>query len=632
MEYRKGTCGCVLIVLLIFYTNIRPLTSQCVHGTTPACIFPCHCNHSCASSSASAVDPCSSGCDESPLVPWSGAGCQRGNIALGKQAWHGPESTRNADVAGNCVDDNIDEFDASSSTCCGLYRTSNYTWEVSLGGDYVVEMVNFVRLSSVSISFLNISVDNHLCKALSSWTSDHGAIQCDTPVVGRNVHVSGRNRETRFACEIQVIGYQYYECKIYDDKYYYGPACLEECTNCAMQCDRIHGICDECLPGFSGHHCLLCDSGYWGFGCLEQCNCADPNEACEHVSGQCTSSGCADWYMFMNCSYAMPRLGSVRLEHVKSVDEIVTFTLDTAHLHDSGSVEYIAQIRIPHNEWLNQTTTWTEENTEIYVTLPILETVFEIRVIPFDLKFQVLGEPTPYSSVYGTRQPEEERPKEMITTITLVLVVVMFVSFVLNVVLVVIVCRCRHQPKETPPKEQLFQAEVWTPSHHNNTSEVLNDGRQTPEPRAPRDADYENSFIATAVSSAYPASQSTSPTTRSTQPSVRTSRPPLPAVPPVPSFPNVASPSQDEPLGSLPRYPAPPPPSLLIRPTNDIHNSVNEKTVTKVKSVNKGADLTADDLRHVNITLMDRSTQSLTDSDDEENEQAEYVNITEENV
>ncbi|XP_053395680.1 cell death abnormality protein 1-like [Mercenaria mercenaria] len=109
----------------------------------------------------------------------------------------------------------------------------------------------------------------------------------------------------------------------------YGEECREYC-HCAdkMECDRTQGICESpvCEVGWTGESCnknlvqirekfwhqflLLfplhqkknAPHGYYGLHCDTECGMCNSTETCNHETGRCSSSGCADGYHGYLCN------------------------------------------------------------------------------------------------------------------------------------------------------------------------------------------------------------------------------------------------------------------------------------------------------------------------------------------
>ncbi|PVD24706.1 hypothetical protein C0Q70_15191 [Pomacea canaliculata] len=84
----------------------------------------------------------------------------------------------------------------------------------------------------------------------------------------------------------------------------YGQDCVQTCGNCMQDtCDPVNGTCKgDCDNGWEGVLCKKeCDPGLWGPQCSRKCHCKDPNEKCDHITGECKTSGCPAGFSGKSC-------------------------------------------------------------------------------------------------------------------------------------------------------------------------------------------------------------------------------------------------------------------------------------------------------------------------------------------
>ncbi|XP_078329798.1 uncharacterized protein LOC144624229 isoform X3 [Crassostrea virginica] len=97
-------------------------------------------------------------------------------------------------------------------------------------------------------------------------------------------------------CEVEVFG-----CRTSG---YYGKNCSIPCPDPHCRyCNLETGTCQECKPGYRGHHCELeCQDGKYGDGCQMDCGRCRNLKQCHHVNGTCLS-GCEQGYIGEKCIF-----------------------------------------------------------------------------------------------------------------------------------------------------------------------------------------------------------------------------------------------------------------------------------------------------------------------------------------
>ncbi|XP_078329800.1 uncharacterized protein LOC144624230 [Crassostrea virginica] len=97
-------------------------------------------------------------------------------------------------------------------------------------------------------------------------------------------------------CEVEVFG-----CRTSG---YYGKNCSIPCPDPHCRyCNLETGTCQECKPGYPGHHCKLeCQDGKYGDGCQMDCGRCRDLKQCHHVNGTCLS-GCEQGYIGEKCIF-----------------------------------------------------------------------------------------------------------------------------------------------------------------------------------------------------------------------------------------------------------------------------------------------------------------------------------------
>ena len=388
------------LVTFSFITSGLTFSSGlCFHGT---CGFTCHCaNNSLCRDDVTCI------CDEgSAGVPWSGGGCQIGNVAFGKDA-----NIRNpikkfdgTNVASNCNDGNR-IVEASNNTCCGFKKSSGSGWSVELGSIFAVESVlvygskkkknKYHVLQNLGIyTKLRSNNSNYEECGMITGTDKLQTIYCSNKLA-TEIKLNKTDSKPHRMCEVVVIGYEYKECKILHGEYYYGPGCLFGC-NCAEQCDFITGECSTCKTGYHQYNksrCSECKPGSWGEQCNHKCNCKVKNEKCDHVTGDCKFSGCKEWYAQVGCDYRLAKLGNTQLElELRGTEVNISFT----------SAEYGSENNTVYQLIYRENDDWTLASQISHITsnrrisfkrkLPEIKVNYTLCVVPYDINVEMDGE------------------------------------------------------------------------------------------------------------------------------------------------------------------------------------------------------------------------------------------------
>ena len=287
-----------LLVVLVFSILLSDVYSDaecgCFAGHTEYCVFQCHCSEDYTCDLR--TGRCLSGCDSNTagLIPWSGAGCQIGNVAQSEGA-----SATKSGTGGNAslvIDGSIAR---GGNNCDNIVQISDGTkayWRLNLTETYVVLGIVTYIDQSYWRNFPNVSVyvSDTLC---GTYTNINGTasdnigheLQCGTGMVGNSIKFEQGTDKPFRLCEVIVKGYKYVECESYNNTYFYGPACIHKCI-CKEQCDFITGVCSECedddstssgsdmCSGGSG------DSESYPLECISVCNC---KELCDNMTGEC---------------------------------------------------------------------------------------------------------------------------------------------------------------------------------------------------------------------------------------------------------------------------------------------------------------------------------------------------------
>ena len=240
--------------------------SFCFHGTTSSCAFECHCEGTCVQYRSGISGRCQNGCTRigaSNQFPWSGKGCQWGNLAIAStSSSHLGDNSR---VPGRAIDGDTSRVMSTLTFSLSMRDFSGLSWRVHLGSNYFV--IRYVTLYTVNtyestvvgvdifVSDDNVytSTEENRCGTQSGTTNPTTTITCPQLMKGKYVYVVQNNITiTELAlAEVEIHGYEYYDCiEHFNGDYWYGPGCLKRC-NCHTQCDDVTGACPgECDDGY----------------------------------------------------------------------------------------------------------------------------------------------------------------------------------------------------------------------------------------------------------------------------------------------------------------------------------------------------------------------------------------------
>ena len=381
----------VLPFLLITQT-----TSTCFNGTTSGCQFQCHCvdDSGCVSERSLLSGNCPSGCTDIDAEPgvtigdrWSGPGCQIGNIANSTGVSYRICNLENQGLL-SLVDKSID------GNGCLKWYISNIL-EIKFDSLFVIYNISInVKIESKNyVENIDVNTDNpkYMCSLLTSNSTSNFA--SSTPILSEDFELLPYRREC-FLCEIIIIGYQYVECELYNGDFYYGPGCLLKCENCDVQCDMINGDCP--LYTSTPKH-EICMSGYWGDECENVCNCRD--ESCLDETGECPLTGCAEGYIGTSCDHLLPNLNGTTpsVEHSNSNIIVSLQEADHLNLNTLFALEYGTKAM----EWKRTLEKYniTAITSGLLLKCSKYTAFYYVRIIPFDLIYNVFGKPSKYVHV-----------------------------------------------------------------------------------------------------------------------------------------------------------------------------------------------------------------------------------------
>ena len=197
-------------------------------------------------------------------------------------------------------------------------------------------------------------------------------------------------------------------CQDTCEDFSWGPGNATECINqcnCETPCDIMTGDCtSRCIPGFEGHDCTEpCHNNTWGDGCNNECNCEDSGEACDHITGNCTISGCKQWYAGGDCMFKLPQLGvAVTPIVLFDTDTNITVVLKAENLMPINIGFYGLRHKCNDEEWVNST-----ERIEHRVNIDVVAKLFvppqsvcSVQFIPFDRSYNIAGEVSAETTIH----------------------------------------------------------------------------------------------------------------------------------------------------------------------------------------------------------------------------------------
>ena len=264
----------VLVVLMMISGSVF---SICFHGTTTSCAFQCHCIGFCVQHQSEHGGGCQRGCTRGGAnnqFVWSREGCQWGNLALDARTSY--QTGSNSRGPGCAIDGDTSRSETASTFSLSMRSTEGLSWYAHL--EFKLFVIRHVTLYTVNtyentvvgvdvyVSYTNQYTKENRCGTQSGSTSFITTITCPQLMIGSFVFVVQDNIDvTELAlAEVDIHGYEYYECQeLFDGDYWYGPGCLRRC-NCHTQCDDVTGACPDCPDGYaqvSDHY-----SGFEGQG------------------------------------------------------------------------------------------------------------------------------------------------------------------------------------------------------------------------------------------------------------------------------------------------------------------------------------------------------------------------------
>ena len=251
----------VLVVLMMISGSVF---STCFHGTTTICQFECHCSGACVQNRSEQSGGCERGCTRhsaSNLFLWEGDGCQWGNLALAASASY--QTGDNERIPALAIDGDTSRLITASKFSLSMRSTEGLFWQVRLGyNSYVIRHVTLYTVNTfehtvgevdIYVSEVNGYTEENRCGTQSGTPTTTTTITCPQLMKGSYVFVVQNNimiQEVLLA-EVEIHGYQYYDCQDYfDGDYWFGPGCLRRC-NCHTPCDDVTGAClGDCQDGY----------------------------------------------------------------------------------------------------------------------------------------------------------------------------------------------------------------------------------------------------------------------------------------------------------------------------------------------------------------------------------------------
>ena len=252
-------------VLLLSVLGVPTTATACIFG--PDCLLPCTCQTGdCDPQTGTCLttDTCSP--DYPPLHPWSGHGCQTGNVAYGRQ-----RVMENNQVS-NPIDGAI-VVDGDLNTCVMIDTDdawNNPYWIVDLEDMYVIQQVDIYKrlldgydansfTARLSISLSNTdSFDSNSpsCGTYEGPFQEPMSIQCETYQIARYLRIrrlavgsqADPTPERFHLCEVAVVGHRRLDV---------------DCDQCVIQNADFcgNGIwCEECQAGFEAPDCRVAAS------------------------------------------------------------------------------------------------------------------------------------------------------------------------------------------------------------------------------------------------------------------------------------------------------------------------------------------------------------------------------------
>ncbi|XP_053399763.1 receptor-type tyrosine-protein phosphatase epsilon-like isoform X4 [Mercenaria mercenaria] len=268
--------------------------------------FGTNCSGECRCLNSSSCDKRTGACgDGNCLFGWKGKYCNISAIVSeGKSVKMSTQfSNWNAERA---VDGNK-RTAASPCKCCASTKYTNSPWfQIDLGKLFRIAYIIIYGRTDYkkklqSFKGLNIYATKHdrsIGEPIFSFSEIKYFlnITLKTPVITQYITLKQTGRKRMVICELQLL-----EGECADGQF--GIGCNETCGHCinGTTCDKVHGNCLSCNPGYHGQLCTAsCSNGTYGLNCSSYCDNCQDNE-CDHVTGQCVH-GCNPGYSGLICN------------------------------------------------------------------------------------------------------------------------------------------------------------------------------------------------------------------------------------------------------------------------------------------------------------------------------------------
>ena len=463
----------VIYILFCLFLFVRQSTPTCFRGTTSGCQFQCHCadDKECISESSQNDGGCSSGCKSIDAVPgltigdmWSGPGCQVGNIANYSQIdCYGCYYKDGIDDISFLVDSSVDD-----KGCLNLKESRHLN--IRFDFQTVIYNISFIYRESLPHRISIYTSPNDIDLERSDSNDDTLIYEASRhfPVDRLDIDIR-RGLDGFTLCELIVIGYQYMECEPVNDNFFFGPGCLLKCNqNCAVQCDVISGHCSLCTNTSTGSECENCISGYYGEVCNKVCHCK--NESCLDKSGECPLTGCAEGYIGTSCDRVLPNLNDTTptVEYNRPDIIISLKEIDHINLNTSFMIEY----RATGMEWKQNGPKYNKQEIQTggLFSSSGNNNFYYVRIIPFDLQYNIFGEASNYVHIYvfneKTSFTERNTNTETTRLSQTVWIILIFVTLLFTFIVTSSICFCKQ--KYTKSQESNAECE----NEKDNSSEL----------------------------------------------------------------------------------------------------------------------------------------------------------------
>ena len=214
------------LLLFIYFYFFQQSYSLCFHGT---CGFPCHCKNRTLCADENSARDCD--CVETPVQPWSGPGCQIGNIVTHRKTRLSGGSSWTITYDEECTDEILAE-----DNFCIIKRSGELL--IRLETDYIVSKVIVYNVTTP----LNVSLSWPDVEEYRTQTI-RGNQEVILPRIKTfSVAIKNFSNKDLKIGEVVVQGYVHKVCQSLNSSYFHGPGCLRSC-GCLKQCDYINGEC-----------------------------------------------------------------------------------------------------------------------------------------------------------------------------------------------------------------------------------------------------------------------------------------------------------------------------------------------------------------------------------------------------